>query len=253
MRSIPAVLSAILILAAPLGARAQDFAGPLSPGAFEATMNMGPIAQTIRQQMRAGLYGPEAAARENGASGAPAQAQVPAPPANLRYTPSKARRAANLADFVAKSRRVDPRGADDLRALFARTDVIEAMRAPLAQAGLRIDDVADAYAIWWITAWYASRGGNETPSPRIVTAVRAQAARALSASPVVRGAGDGPKQQLAEALLIQAALLDSAVEQSKTRPDQMKAVRVAAAQGARGMGLDLASMTLTETGFAPAG
>ncbi|SFI80528.1 DUF6683 family protein [Caulobacter sp. UNC279MFTsu5.1] len=242
MRSIPAVLSTLLVLAAPLGARAQDFAGPLSPGAFEATMNMGPIAQTIRQQMRAGLYGPEAAA-----SGVPA----PAPPADLRYTPSKARRAANLADFVARSRRVDPQGADDLQALFAKADIIEAMRQPLAKSGLRVDDLADAYAIWWITAWHASRGGNETPDPRTVAAVRAQAARALSASPVVRGAGDGPKQQLAEALLIQAALLDDAVERSKTRPDQMRAVRVAAAQGARGMGLDLASMTLTETGFAP--
>jgi len=247
MRSIPAVLSTLLVLAAPLRARGQDFAGPLSPGAFEATMNMGPIAQTIRQQMRAGLYGPEAAARENAASGVP----VPAPPADLRYTPSKARRAANLADFVARSRRVDPQGADDLQALFAKADIIEAMRQPLAKSGLRVDDLADAYAIWWITAWHASRGGNETPDPRTVAAVRAQAARALSASPVVRGAGDGPKQQLAEALLIQAALLDDAVERSKTRPDQMRAVRVAAAQGARGMGLDLESMTLTETGFAP--
>lgn len=247
MRSMPAVLSAILILAAPLGARAQDFAGPLSPGAFEVTMNMGPIAQTIRQQMRAGLYGPEAAARENAPSAAPAQAQ----PADLRYTPSKTRRAANLADFVAKSRRVDPRGADDLQALFARTDIIEAMRAPLAKSGLRIDDVADAYAVWWITAWYASRGDNQTPGPRTVAAVRDQAARALSASPVVRGAGDGPRQQLAEALLVQAALLDGAVEHAKARPGQMTAVRTAAAQGARGMGLDLASMTLTDTGFAP--
>lgn len=239
MRSVPLVLS-VLLLAAPAAAPARDFSGPLSPGAFEATLNMGPIAQTLRQQMQAGA--PAATPQENTPSSAPA----------LRYVPSKERRAANLSGFVAKSRLVSPQAADNLQAVFAQQDIIERMRAPLAESGLRIDDLADTYAVWWINAWQASRGISEEPTPRTIAAVRAQAARALSASPAVRGANDAAKQQLAEALLIQAAMLDGVVEAAKGKPEMMKAARAAAAQGARGMGLDLASMTLTDAGFAPA-
>jgi hypothetical protein len=238
MRSIPFVLSAFL-LAAPAAAPARDFSGPLSPGAFEATLNMGPIAQTLRQQMQAGA--PAAAPQE----------RAPSSGLGLRYVPSKERRAANVAGFVAKSRLTSPQAADNLQAVFAQQDIIESMRAPLAKLDLRIDDLADTYAVWWINAWQASRGISETPDPSTIAAVRAQAARALLASPAVRGANDAAKQQLAEALLIQAAVLDGIVEGARGKPEMMKAVRAAAAQGARGMGLDLASMTLTKTGFAP--
>uniref|UniRef100_UPI0031013F8A hypothetical protein n=1 Tax=Neorhizobium sp. EC2-8 TaxID=3129230 RepID=UPI0031013F8A len=67
---------------------------------------MGPIAETLRRQMqRKGNQDPAAATSE---------AARPLRPDNFRYTPSKARRATNLASFVAKSRAADPKGADDL-------------------------------------------------------------------------------------------------------------------------------------------
>jgi hypothetical protein len=249
MRPIPAALAALTlalpIAVLPASAWALDMSGPLDAGSAYVWMNMGPVSDTIRQDMRNGKYGPaEQARQQTDDARAPA-----AQPITLRYTPSKERRARNLADFIAKSRKVDPEGADRLQKVFAQTDLIEAMRAPLGKAGLRIDDVADAYAAWWITAWYASRGSNETPSAGKVAAVKAQAARALSATPMMRGASDASRQQMAEALLIQAAMLDDAVEQSKARPDWMAGVRAAAAKGAKGMGLDLASMTLTDEGF----
>lgn len=255
MRSLPAILTA-LALAFPVAVQARDMAGPLSNGGAYVWLNMGPVSDTIRQDMRNGKYGAAEQARQRAKDartpGFQAAPRPPAAPLDLSFTPSKERRTRNLAGFVAKSRKVDPQGADQLQALFASTDLIEAMRAPLAKSGLRIDDLGDAYAAWWITAWYASRGSNETPSAARVAAVKAQTARALSATPMMRGASDAAKQEMAEALLIQAAMLDDAVEQSKARSDWMAGVRAAAAQGAKGMGLDLSAMTLTDAGFVDA-
>lgn len=252
MRYLPAMLTALVLALSP-ASQAREMSGPLSNGGAYVWLNMGPVSDTIRQDMRNGKYGPAEQVRQRakdantpGFQTAPSRS---AAPLDLSFTPSKERRTRNLADFVAKSRKVDPEGADRLQALFAQTDLIEAMRAPLGKAGLRVDDLGDAYAAWWITAWYASRGSNETPNARTVAAVKAQTARALSATAMVQGANDASKQQMAEALLIQAAMLDDAVEQSKARPDWMAGVRSAATQGAKGMGLDLAAMTLTDAGF----
>lgn len=185
-----------------------------------------------------------------------AQGAAPAPNAPdasvLHYAPSKQRRTANLAGFVAKSRQADPAAAQALETLFAQGDFIEKIGGQIEPHGFHVDNVADAYTIWWITAWQASRGRNDTPSAPTNKAVQAQAARALSATPNLAGANDAAKQQLAEALLIQAVMLDAAVDQAKGNPTQMKAVSAAAAQGARGMGLDMATMELTEQGFVPA-
>lgn len=185
----------------------------------------------------------------------PADRAAPAPDrgaVQLTYRPDLARRKANLARFVARTRAVDPAGADQLAAAFAATDFIGEIARAGAPYGLHIDNVADAYATYWIGAWYAARGRNDTPSRAMLAAVRAQAARAIGETAVFRGANDATRQELAEALWIQAALLDVSVEQSKGKPEALKAIGAAALQGARGMGIDLSAMTLTEAGFVPA-
>lgn len=173
-------------------------------------------------------------------------------PAALRYSPSKARRTANLAHFVEKTRKADPAGAKDLATLFASGDFIDKIGKAIAPYDLHVDNVADAYTIWWINAWQATRGRNDTPGPAVKDAVREQAARALTAAPEFAGAGDAAKQELAESLLVQAALIDTAVEQAKGDRRRLDAVGAAVAQGARGMGLDLSTMELTDQGFVPA-
>lgn len=171
----------------------------------------------------------------------------------LGYTPSKARRSANLAAFVERTRAVDPSGAADLQRLFAEGDIIERIRTLIAPVGLRIDNVADAYALWWITAWQATRGDNDTLGRDMYAAVRAQSARALNAAGSPARASDAEKQELAEALLVQTALIDGAVEQAKRDPVRMRQVRAAVAKGAQGMGLDMAGMEITGGGFVPNG
>lgn len=201
------------------------------------------LGTALRGQMEQQRKGQRSTQSAPAATGKAASAET------FRYTPSRQRRTANLAQFVAKSRQSDPKGAEDLARLFASTDVIEAMRAPLSQVGLRIDDVADAYAVWWVNAWLASRGTDLDPSPRMATAVRNQAARAIASTGALRGASDAAKQETAEALLVQAMLIEAAVQQSKGNPELGHRLATAVSQGARGMNLDLAGMTLTEDGF----
>jgi len=177
---------------------------------------------------------------------------APADTAKLLYHPSKTRRSANLAAFVEKTRARDPQGAADLQKVFAEGDFIERIRALVAPHGLQIEDVADAYALWWLTAWHAARGNNDTPPPEILAAVKAQAARAVLATGEIATASDAQKQELAEALWVQSALIDVAVEQAKQDPARLRAIGDAVRQGAKGMGLDLDAIDLTSQGFVPA-
>lgn len=227
----------------PVGASAQaDFSGPLSPGAFEATLNMGPIANTLRQQMQH-----EAIEPNSGKQAAPIVKPLRA--ANFRYTPSKSRRATNLENFISKTRAIDPGGADNLAKVIASQDLIEAMRTPLARYDLRIDNVADAYTVWLINVWQATRGTMDDPSVAATAAVRRQVMSAMASSAVFTTATDASKQEMAEALLLQALMVESAVEQSKGNPAQMQAVGRAAAQGAIAMGIDLSGTNLTDQGM----
>ena len=88
-------------------------------------------------------------------------------------------------------------------------------------------------------------------SDATTAAVRRQVMESMAATPMLRIAGDAARQEPAESLLIQALLLSAGVEQSKGNRPQLDAVSRAAVQGARGMGLEVSSMTLTEKGFVP--
>lgn len=229
----------------------------VKPILFACLAALTPVAAQAQYQMLSPMlyYGPvksyqdhvnaQEAGREHRAA-APATAV-----GSLTYRPDLARRKANLAQFVAKSRKVDPAGAASLEALFAEGDIIEMTGQALSPYGLRVDNLADAYTIWWITAWQATRGRNDDVSPATVKAVRAQAAQTLGGKAILAGAGDPVKQELTESLLIQTLLIDAAVDQAKTDAAQMKKVGMAVNQGAQGMGLDLMRLNLTETGFSP--
>ena len=229
----PTILVALTLVALPGAARAQM----ISPMLYE-----GPRIALESHANRS--------SNSNGEPQAPAQPAVN--PAALRYTPSKTRRSANLAAFVRKVRARDPKGADDLQKVFAEGDFIERIGGLVAAQGLHVDDVADAYALWWITAWHAARGNNDTPPPQIISAVQAQAARAVLATGEIATASDAQKQALAEALWVQSVLVDIAVEQARQDPARLRAIGVAVRQGARGMGLDLDAIELTTRGFVPA-
>lgn len=169
---------------------------------------------------------------------APSQSRPQVSAASLNFRPDAARRTANLRNFAQRTGRPEIDGR-----LFAQ------LEQAAGGYGLRMDSLPDAYAIWWINAWEATQGRNTSPSRARVAAVKRQATAAMLETPGLAGAGDAMKQEMAESLWIQAVLLDVAVDQSKGQPDRLRAVGDAAAQGARAMGVDLSTMTLTDAGF----
>jgi hypothetical protein len=106
--------------------------------------------------------------------------------------------------------------------------------------------------VYWANTWLGSRGRSDDFDKTQILAVRNQAANALLATPTIVSASDKQKQEMVETLLVQAALIGSAVESAKSDPALMSKVKAAIAQGAKVMGLDLYAMTLTDNGFVPA-
>ncbi len=172
---------------------------------------------------------------------------------SLQYRPSLTRRSANLARFAQKSQAVDPAGAAKMQALFASTDIIGMIDQKMqATYGMRANNVADAYAVWWVSAWMGAKGRSDDATPGQMAMVKRQATNALAATPEFTAATDAGKQEMAEALLVQAALIGDTIDTYKSDPAMLVKTRAAIAKGAKVMGLDLDTMTLTDQGFVPA-
>ena len=170
------------------------------------------------------------------------------------FKSSTARTRANLAKFVEKTRAVDPAGAAKMQALFASTDIIGMIDQKMQQTyGMRANNVADAYAVWWVSAWMGSRGRSDDATPGQMAMVKRQAANALSATPEFASATDAGKQEMAEAMLVQAALIGDTIDTYQSDPAMLAKTRTAIAKGAREMGIDLNSMKLTDKGFRASG
>jgi hypothetical protein len=128
-------------------------------------------------------------------------------------------------------------------------DVFGTIAQEMAAIGLNANNLADAYAVYWINAWLGSRGRNDDLPPAQFLAVRNQVAAVLLSSPELTAASDAQKQEFAEGLLFQAALISATVESVQSNPEQMAQVQASILQGAQGLGLALNQMTLTAEGF----
>lgn len=234
--------AAALLLCAPT-VRAQDFdAG--------AAMDMTGM----------GIYAMEPAVMDAARGGKPARgasdgkarsAAVPqADPTTFKFARSPAITKAVQAQFVKRTNAVDPGQATQLQQLFASQNLIGNMTSPLRQLGLDVNDVADAYTAYMIIAWGAANGRTLDPSRSQVAAARRQSSAAMMKIGIAKIAA-GERQEIADACLIQGALLESALAHAKGNPAELQQVAAAARQGAAKFGMKLDSITLTEAGFAP--
>ena len=233
-RFLKILLSVAVLTVAPNVANAQFAA----MNAIRINVNMGGATKQFLKDAR----------ESDDDSGVP-QPRVPI--VKLNFKPSQANQKRNLANFVAKTRAVDPASADELERLFT-SDLMRQIDTGMRGLGLSSSNVADAYALYWTSAWLGARGrDDDLPSTQMI-AVRDQAARALISTTVFANASDQQKQELADALLVQSALIAGYINGGKQDAALMAKVKVAVAQGAKAMGLDLYAMTLTEEGFVPA-
>lgn len=184
-----------------------------------------------------------------GAAASPVRTARAAATNALVYRVSAAVRQAHLARLANRMRPSDPGAAAELDALNAKGDLFNQIDAAIAPMGLKSTDVADAFTVYLMNAWLASRGRLDTPGPATVGAVRTQVAQALLATPAIAAAPDPVKQEFAEAMLIQAATIDAAQQRAAGQPARIRAIGQAVRAGASALAIDLDRIDLTPQGF----
>ena len=68
----------------------------------------------------------------------------------FRYSNSVQKK--NLAQFVEKARAADPEGAAKLEQILSSNDIIGYIGQEISSFGLKTNNVADAYTVYWMTA-----------------------------------------------------------------------------------------------------
>jgi hypothetical protein len=170
--------------------------------------------------------------------------------AKLNYKPSPDTRKADVAQFVERLKAVDPQGATQLAAAFSDHDLIDQASGWMTPNGLRATNLADAVALYWVGAWLATQGSDAAPSKASLQAVRNQVAAAAINTPAVTDATDAQRQQLAEAMIIQALIVSQYLGAVKAHPELLDKVKAAAAAGAQNtFGFDIRTLKLSDTGF----
>jgi hypothetical protein len=156
----------------------------------------------------------------------------------------------NIDIFIRKMQENDSAATSRVRQILKSNDVIALIGQGISPFGLTTSNVADAYTVYWIIAWKASKGisgGKETRSR--VQAVKAQVVKAMLATSEITTASNQQKQQYAEALFVQAALINAHLKASAENPAQLEKVSHAVRKSAKASGLDLTAMTLSDNGF----
>jgi hypothetical protein len=188
---------------------------------------------------------------KSSASNARTSEQENSATAALAYTPSKSRTHANLQALSKRLAASDPATAQQAEQLFANNDVIGAVQDVMDQFGLERNNVAHAYAVYWVVYWGLANKVSDAPSTAAMQAVAAQAERGFAANAEFAAMDNAQKQATAEELMALTAIMDATSEQAKSDPALADQIARASLEGSRKSGLDLDKMTLTENGFVP--
>jgi hypothetical protein len=174
--------------------------------------------------------------------------------ASLSFMPNIQRRKDYFNALLAQYDQEAPDSSAQLRPfLFGENDgdIIQKIQKQVgAQYGLKTNNIADAYALYWISAWEAANGIFDSPTPPAqMKAVKTQVANILSSSSLITDETDANKQAYAENLLTQAAIVGSYGSHVNADPANMPKVRAAVVANAAAQGVDIEAFILTPTGF----
>lgn len=219
----------------------------------------GQTAQNIlNTQLRESMLGIDRSAHQSRAParrsrpGVPARPQPPRIAVTTRYVASPAvtaRVQRQFVDFV-RSQSGAAGGAAMAQA-FASKDLLAAWTRQAAPDGMRVNDVADVMAEYWVTNWLIANRRMEAP-PRKVQAVRAQVYRAFGSNAAYARLNNAQRQELAEVLVYNVLLQGEVAGDAMRRHDTALVARAGEAAVGRfrnEMGVDLRKLALTDTGF----
>jgi hypothetical protein len=178
---------------------------------------------------------------------------APADEAASRFRRDPAIMRAKQAQMVDMLRQRSPQLAGQLDAAF-RQDIIAQTATALRPYNFSTDDVVDMTALYWITAWEGSNGlaGAKT-DPAVAKGVRAQLAGTML--PSLKGMDDAAKQDMSDAMLLQALFAEARMTAAKqVGPAQLKAMSDAIYKESGALlKTDLRKVKMTAAGFRPVG
>jgi hypothetical protein len=171
------------------------------------------------------------------------------------FSPSLQRRRATLTVIADEYQKTSPGSGNELRQLLLNNkagDVITQMATPLAEYGLSTNNLADAYVVYWMTAWQAANGVLDQEFTKSqVQAVKKQVVEVFNNIPKIANASDADQQAYAEVLLVQMVIIQNVAESSKSDPAASRKFSTDVKTSAKMLGVDLDYLMLTQTGFAP--
>ncbi len=212
-----------------------------SPVMAQGVFDMGALTNTISTSATAQAE----AERAGKAVAAPSAASLKA----LNYKPSLQVRKANIATFINGLKEISPEVAGQFETVFAQVDIIDEIGKAVAPFGLKTDNMADAYTIYFLNAWMAANGRTDQNTPEQVAGVQQMAANALSSSPELLKLEDAKKQQFSEGLMIQGFLFDAMLQGTASDPVALAKVKADTKAGAKEMGIDVDLFELTPAGL----
>lgn len=245
---------------------AWSVGAPLSPPALAQELNLGPIIgpevgmhaaaqQAVIDDINKGGGAKSKGQSGRGAKGRGAKGRGPrtkakAATGSTRFRPSLATRKSVIAAYVARARARDAKSGEGLGRDLAKTDPIASAKPGMARFGLRTDDVADAVAIYLVSAWYGARGSRQDPPRGYLRATREQMHQALLLNPKFAKSSNESKQHLAESLIIETMVIDSAIIGAKGKPELMGRVKSYIRETTlKTFQLDVAKLKLTSNGL----
>lgn len=172
----------------------------------------------------------------------------------LEYSPDPARSRRNIDKALSQSRAASPGDAALLDRLRATPDLIGVLDQGMRDVGLDKNNLAHVHAAWLISLWAAAHGETQDVSTDAAISAGAQMTLAMLDDPDALMAMDNAaRQDMAEGLLIQSALVTLAQQQAAGNAAATARVAREARDFALSQGIRLDDMELTDAGFSGLG
>ena len=215
-------------------------------------------ASRSRRQPSGPVMGAAAEEAMRARRGHASSTRSPTGPARVetRYTADPAvtaRVQRQFVDFVRE--RSGAAGGDAMARAFASQDLLQSWARQARPDGMRLGDVADAMAEYWVTNWLIAHGRLDAP-PATVVGVRDQVRGVLARAPAFARLSQAQRQEMAEALIYNTLLQGEVAGDAMKRGDTALVARAGDAAVARfrnEAGVDLRRVELTGRGFRPVG
>jgi hypothetical protein len=241
----------VLVCCLPASVAAQDYSVPVYIGPWDFNtpwIASESINNMVNQNMLNAMLDDSSKPDGADANTAPQSSPATGATSSLAFRFSQQRSDQNLSNFVART--PDPTARAFFEQLVAaRPGLMEDIGRSMRRYGFDPHNIADAYAAWWINIWGISEKQNVEPDAATVEAVKRQVHGAFAAAPDLAKTSEAERQEYAETMILQAALLGAIFEQVKGDPAQLDQLAEVARQGAKERGIDLSLITLSDKGF----